>query len=152
MLDLAEGTKVIHGYIGTGILTSGYADVINMENLHCVWAVCQVCSSGAGGTNFQGYVCDSYATASPVRAVCQYWRTTGPHIDKFVKSSQTTGLATETVGGTVLIRYDPASEPDTTQQYFTVAYATNTAHKNITYIGQPRYSGLGQILATSSST
>jgi hypothetical protein len=152
MLDLAEGAKVIDGYIATGILTSGYADVINTENLHCVWAICSISSSGTGPTNFQGYVCDSYATASPVRAVCQYWRTTGPHIDKMVASTQTTGLQAETVGGTVLIRYDPASEPDSSQQYFTVAYATNTAHKNITYVCQPRYMGLGQILATSSST
>ena len=152
MLDLAEGMKVIHGYNGTGLLTSGYADVINMENLHCVWAICNISSSGTGPTNFQGYVCDSYATASPVRAVCQYWRTTGPHVDRMVASSQTTGLQIEQAGGMVLIKYDPASEPDTTQQYFTVAYATNVAPININYIGQPRYAGLGQILATSSST
>ena len=54
MLDLAEGMKVIHGYNGTGLLTSGYADVINMENLHCVWAICNVSSSGTGANEFPG--------------------------------------------------------------------------------------------------
>jgi hypothetical protein len=152
MLDLAEGAKIIDGYIATGILTSGYADVINTENMHCVWAICQAASSGSGTMNFQGYVCDDYTGAGDTRAVCQYWRTTGAKIDRMVASSNTTGLEAEAAGGTVLIRFDPASRSDSSQQYFTVAYATNITMSNITYICQPRYAGLGQILATSSST
>lgn len=152
MLDLIEGAKIIHGRTSTALAASGYGDWINLENMHCVWAICSVSSSGTKTHNFQGYVSDSYAGATPARAVCQYWRTTGPHIDKMIASTQTTGLRTEVVGGTVVMRFDPASRSASSQQYFSVACATGEVPVSVIYITQPRYEGLGQILATSSST
>jgi len=153
MLDLVEGAKMMNGLSpSTGLAASGYGDWINMEGMHTIWAIC---SQGANTTamNFQGYVSDSYAGGTPVRAVCQYWRSTGLLIDRMVASTQTTGLQiVDVVGGQVAIKFDPASRPNSSQKYFSVAYSSGDAPFSITYIGQPRYSGLGQILATTSST
>ena len=151
-LDLVEGAKVMYGIASTGLGASGYGDWINMENMHCIWAVCQQ-QAGTSSVNFQGYVSESYAGGTPVRATCQYWRSTSIAIDKMVASTNSTGLtAVDGVGGVVMIKFDPASRANSTQKYFSVAYSSGDSVWNITYIGQPRYAGLGQILATSSST
>ena len=153
MLDLVEGAKVMIGLMPTTMsASSGAGDWINMEGMHCVWAICTE-TAPTSGAEFQGFVSDSYAGATPVRASCQYWRSTGVLIDKMVASTQTTGLqVVDVVGGQVAIRFDPASRPNSSQQYFSVAYTSGKGPKSITYIAQPRYGGLGQILATSSST
>ena len=153
MLDLVEGAKMMNGLSpSTGLGASGYGDWINMEGMHTIWAICSQ-AAPTSAMNFQGYVSDSYAGATPVRAACQYWRSTGVAIDKMVASTQTTGLAgPDAVGCTVAIKFDPASRPNSSQQYFSVAHSSGDACFSIQYIGQPRYGGLGQILATSSST
>ena len=154
MLDLVEGAKIMNGKSNStgGTTAAGYGDWINMEGMHCVWAICSA-NVGTSGPTFSGFVADSYAGATPTRASCQYWRTTGIEIDKFVASTQTTGLACpDAVAALVAIRFDPASRANSSQQYFAVNHTTHNGNVNIVYIGQPRYGGLGQILATSSST
>ena len=153
MLDLVEGAKTIIGLMPTTkSASSGAGDWINMENLHCVWAICQE-TAPSSGAEFQGFVSQTYAGASATRAVCQYWRSTGVLIDKITASTQTTGLQTvDAIGGQVIIRFDPASRANSTQKYFSVAFTSGEGPKSITYIAQPRYGGLQQILATSSST
>ena len=154
MLDLIEGAKIISGLTPTtkAATTAIIGDVINCENLHCVWAIC---SDGApsSGSEFTGWATEEYTGATLSRATCQYWRSTGILIDKMTASTQTTGLqSVDVVGGIVVIRYDPASRSNSTQKYFTVGWTSGAGPKSVTYICQPRYSGLNQILATSSST
>ena len=152
MLDLVEGAKTMYGVSSTGLGASGYGDWINMENMHCVWAICSQ-QAGTSGMNFQGYVSQSYAGATPVRAGCQYWRSTGITRDIIRATTNTTGLRTvDGAGGVVAIRFDPASRSASSQKYFSVAYSSGDSVFNITYIGEPRYAGLGQVLATTSST
>jgi hypothetical protein len=156
MLDLVEGAKLIYGKTCTGLNAgTAYADWINTENMHCVWALCSVeVSGGKVGTEFQGFVSQSYAGGTPVNAACQYWRSTGVTIDRMVSSTATSGLALEgaAVGGMVAIRFDPASRSASSQKYFSVRYTSGDRAMNITYVAQPRYAGLSQVLATTSST
>ena len=154
MFDLIEGAKIMNGYVPTDASTdAGYADWINMEGMHSIWALVSCGSTGTTGVEFAGFVSDSYAGATPIRATCQYWHSTGVAIDRMVASTQTTGLnAGDGVGSVMAIRFDPASRSGSSQQYFSVARTAGDAHATIIYVGQPRYGGLGQILATSSST
>ena len=153
MLDLVEGAKIIRGRMSTGVVTSAvYADWINTENVHCVWAVCSAGAQGAKtGTIFSGWAANSNAGAGAARAACQYWRTTSVTVDKFVASTQTTGLKVEdaAVGGMVVMRYDPATRSASSQKFFSVNFTSGESPIDIIYITQPRYKGLGQIRATS---
>lgn len=153
MLDLVEGAKIMNGVVPTTqAASSGYGDWINMENFHCIWALCHS-GVGTSGQNFQAYVSESYAAASPSRATAQYWTSTGVAIGPRMKAStNTTGAKiSDAVAGHVVIRFDPATA-DSSDQYFSVCYSSGDAAYSITYIGETRYGGLAQFIATSSST
>jgi hypothetical protein len=150
MLDLIEGAKLIYGFCGTGIATSSNGDWIKTENMQCVWAICNEEANAKFGF-FSGYVAEDVDGTNAARATCQYWYSTGIEIDKMVASTATTGQALTVNGGVVAVRFDPAAA-ESSQPYFSVGYTTSKGVKSIMYLGQPRYGGLGQILATSSST
>ena len=153
MLDLIEGAKVIYGISATGLNAAGaYADWIDMEAMHCVWSVCSQ-EAGTSGLEVAGFAADDNAAGGVTRAACQYWYTTGLAIDKFNASTQTTGYRlADGAGGVVLVRYDPASQANSTMQFFSCHYSSGDSVLSIMYVGQPRFGGIGQILATSSST
>ena len=154
MLDLIEDAKVIVGVVPTTAITAG-ADWINTENLHCVWAICLKSEAKTGTANvFEGQVAESYAGASASTAKCKYWYSNSigsTGIDRMFASTLTSGLATGTSDAIIVIRFDPSSA-DTSDHYFSVAMPTSGWGCSVAYICEPRYGGLAQFVATTSST
>ena len=152
MLDIVENGKIINGVAPTtAAAASKYADWVNMEGLNCIWAIINQ-TAQATPIFFAGVVSTDYVGGSPTTASCQYWRSTGILIDKMSASTATTGLALEAVGGIGICKYTPSG--NSTQHFFSLNYTsgTNPGRQSVTYIGSPRFGGLNQILATSSST
>jgi len=150
MLDLVEGAKIING-MTPSTASNTNSDWINCENMHRVWAICQR-SEAKGSTNvFIGQVAESYAGASASNAGCVYWGSTIlTTFDRITKSTQSTGLDSGSSKGMVIMMHDPATA-DTSDKYFSVN-VTSGWGCSVVYICEPRYGGLAQFIATTSST
>jgi len=151
MLDLADGAKIIVGTVGTTAINAG-GDWINTENMHCVWAICTQSAVKASSNQFIAQVAESYAGASASMPVATYWKSTNiKALDRLFKTTSSTGSLCGTTEGMVVIRYDP-SVSDTSDHYFSVVTPTSGWGTSIIYICEPRYGGVNQFVATTSST
>ena len=152
MLDIVEGGKIINGLVpSTAAAATKTADFINMEGMNCIWAIISQ-DAQATPVTFNGVVSTDYVGGSPSTCNCQFWSSTGILIDKMIKSTSVTSMTLAAVGGVGLCKYTPYG--NSSQKYFSLQYTSGTSpgRRSIVYIGSPRYGGLNQILATSSST
>lgn len=153
MLDLIEGAKIVVGKISTGeaAAAAGLADVMNMKDMHRVWAIATF--SGTSGPVINTEVAETQAGGSnssenPVGIWTCLDSTT---LDRWTKSTALVGTFDDTNDGAIAMLFDP-SVADTSDSYFVMAHSSYVGALNITYIGEPRYGGYRQTIATTSST
>ena len=153
MLDIIEGAKVIVGKASTGgSIAAGAGDYVSMKNMHRIWAIATF--SGTSGPVVNTRVAETYAGASASSAVsASIWTCKdSTTLDRWTKSTAL-GTATfdDTNDGAIAFCFDP-TVANTSDSYFTLGYTSCVGALHITYIGEPRYGGYRQFIATTSST
>jgi hypothetical protein len=154
MLDLVEGAKIINALPATTQATTGvYADWVNTENMHVVWAICTF-DGGTTAPAFTASVGEDYTGTSSSSGVATYYTNlTSTTLDRWTKSTATTGLTMTdaAVEQAMAIRYDPATAASS-NKFFSVYCSSCDGPISVTYIAEPRYAGSQQFIATTSST
>jgi hypothetical protein len=158
MFDLAESNHVVQGLMPTtGTNASVPCDYINMKNFHTIWSVI---SYGGGDTapDITPRVAEDYTgTGASSVGNADFWVCSGTTIlDRWTKSTAvrtldgTTHLLS-TTSASVLVRYNP-SEAASSKTYFHIHLTKWNGPINVLYIGESRYKGSQQFIATTSST
>jgi hypothetical protein len=155
MLDLVEGAKIINALPATTQGTTGvYADWVNTENMHVIWAICTF-DGGTTAPAFTPSVAEDYTgTSSSSEVGVFYTNLTSTTLDRWTKSTATTGLAMTdgAVEQAMAIRFDPAAVASSSNKFFSVYCSSCDGPISVTYIAEPRYAGSQQFIATTSST
>jgi len=153
MLDLIEGAKIIVGNMSTGStgVAAGIVDVINMKDMHRIWAITTF--TGSSGPVINTEVAETQAGGSNSSAApAGIWTNlTSTTLDRWTKSTALTVTFTNAIDGAAAMLFDP-SVADTSDSFFTIAHTSYVGALNVTYICEPRYQGYRQTIATTSST
>ena len=160
MFDLPNDLKIIQGLKpGSTGNTASTGDFVNCENLHYLYAICDISRNVASTATFNWYTASAYAGtgSSALSTGCKWYVNDGCGFDRLVQkttSNSSYTSASSTGRLQVVSRLDCAAMPSS-HSYAAFAnhdqsQATNFVH--ITYVGVPRYKGVGSFLATTSST
>ena len=160
MFDLPNDLKIIQGTrAGSTGNTASTGDWVNCENFHTLYAIVDVARPTASTACFQWYSGSAYAGtgSSSLSTGCKWWLNNGVAFDRL--ALQTTAGSSFTIASAtgllqMVSRLDCAALP-TSHPYAAIAIENMGTANNfysITYVGVPRYKGVGSFLATTSST